>query len=161
MKSIEVKFNEALAAIDKAGKRKSFDEKVKGCTTIESKLHAAEAVLKDVGIVREAQPIRKHNGAADNFSETNPLRPVEDFREGANSFSPGYITETTDPFTKGDKVLFEALGLPMPGAKPEGYDKLTEAQRKDFDFARLIGINEADAFRVAKMSGSTFTEVSR
>src|SRR5581483_1741263 len=101
MKSTETKFNEALAAIDKAGKRKTYDEKAKSCTTIEAKLNAAEAVLKDVGVVREAAPNKNHNGAADNFTENNPLRPVEEFRERSNNFSPGYITETTDACAKG------------------------------------------------------------
>lgn len=173
MKSTEIKFNEALAALDKAGKRKQFDEKVKGCTTIESKLNAAEVVLKDVGIVRtkESTPPRLHNGTGDNFVEGNPLRSVEEFRESANSFSPGYTKEATDPFAKGDKVMADGLlklgkiteseHRKLTGAKPQGYNQLTEQQQKDFDFARLIGISEADAFRVAKMSGSTFREVSR
>src|SRR5690349_14250759 len=86
MKSVEIKFNEALAAIDKAGRRKAFDEKVKGCTTIESKLNAAEAVLQDVGVVRAKESVKKNNGAGDNFVENNPFRPVEEFRE---NFSPG------------------------------------------------------------------------
>ena len=46
-------------------------------------------------------------------------------------------------------------------AKPEGYEKLSEQQRKEFDFARAVGISEADSFTLAKMSGSTFKEVSR
>src|ERR1700757_3758482 len=103
MKSTEIKFNEALAAIDKAGKRKQFDEKAKNCTTIEAKLNCAEAVLKDVGIVRtkESTPPRLHNGASDNYREGNPLGPtVQEFRESANSFSPGYIKESTISFDK-------------------------------------------------------------
>jgi hypothetical protein len=164
---MEIRFNEALAAIDKAGKRKQFDEKAKACTTIESKLNAAEAVLKDVGIVRESKPIKKHNGVADNFSENNPLRPVEEFRE--NSFSPGYIKETTDRCAKGDKVLFDGLlklgkiteaeHAKLTGAKPKGYDQLTEQQRKDFDFARAVGLTEAQAFEMTKTT--SIREVSR
>ncbi|MGE5052911.1 MAG: hypothetical protein ACM3WP_02000 [Acidobacteriota bacterium] len=151
MKSVETRFAEAMDALKKAGRTKQFNEKVKGCTTIEAKLNCAEAVLQDVGVVREA--IRKHNGASDNFSETNPFRPVEEFRESANNFSPGYIKEVTDPCAKGDKILFEALGIPMPGGKPEGYEKLNEGQKKEFDFARLIGLSEADAFKLVRITG--------
>jgi hypothetical protein len=119
-------------------------------------------VLADVGVVRESKPIKKHNGAGDNYVEGNPFGPTaEEWRESANNFSPGYIKETADPCAKGDKVLYEALGIPMPGAKPEGYEKLSEQQRKDFDFARLVGISEADAFKLARMTGGIYKEVSR
>jgi hypothetical protein len=50
MKSIEVQFNEALEAIDKAGKRKRFDEKVRSGMSIETKLNVAQAVLKEAGV---------------------------------------------------------------------------------------------------------------
>jgi hypothetical protein len=56
--------------------------------------------------------------------------------------------------------LFEALGIPMPGAKPAGYENLNEGQKKEFDFARMIGLSEADAFRLVKITGG-YKEVSR
>jgi hypothetical protein len=171
MKSVEIKFNEALAAIDKAGKRKQFDEKAKTCTTIEGKLNAAEAVLKDAGVVRESRPVRKNNGAGDNYSEGNPFRPAEEFRESSNNFSPGYMKENANPCAKGDKVMFdwmlkvgkitEADYRKLTGQKPAEYDRLTEQQRKEFDFARAVGISEADCLKLAKMAGNTFREVSR
>jgi len=49
----------------------------------------------------------------------------------------------------------------MTGNKPEGYDKLSEQQRKDFDFARAVGISEADSFTLVQMTGRTFKEASR
>ena len=160
MKSIYTKLNEALAAVKKAGRTKQYEEASKTFTTttpVETRLNAAEAVLKDVGIVREAQviresvierlsheqyqvfakklskqpemdfeeqiklaegilrneikeaqpaqPVRKNNGAGDNFVEGNPFgRPVDEF-------SPGYTK--TDKATalaeKSDKVLFDGL----------------------------------------------------
>ena len=106
MKSIEVKFNEAMEAVKKAGKAKKFEENKKGCTTIEQKLNTAEAVLKDAGIVRESRPVKKNNGAGDNFTENNPLRPVEEFRESSNDFAPGYVKEVKDPCAKGDEENF-------------------------------------------------------
>ena len=170
MKSIEIKFNEALAAIDKAGKRKTFDEKAKACTTIESKLNAAEAVLQDVGVVRakESRPIKKNNGADDNFAEGNPFRPVEEFRE---NFSAGYVKEANKVCPKGDKIMIdhmlkrgeitEAQHRKLLGLKPVEYDQLNEVQRKEFDFACMCGISESDAFKLARMAGTTFREVSR
>lgn len=171
MKSIEVKFNEAMEAVKKAGKAKKFEEVAKGCTTIEQKLNTAEAVLKDAGIVRESRPVKKNNGAGDNFTENNPLRPVEEFRESSNNFAPGYVKEVKDPCAKGDRILFDGLlkagkiteseHRKITGQKPEGYDKLSEQQRKEFDFARAVGISEADCFTLAKMAGTTFKESRR
>lgn len=163
MKDINTRFAEAVEALKKAGRTKQFDEKVKGCTTIEAKLNAAEAVLKDAGVVRESKPIKKHNGAAENFVEGNP------FNQGEN-FSTGYVKETTKPgVTKGDKIMIdhmlkrgeinEAQHRKLTGQKPVEYDALNEAQKKEFDGARLIGISEADCFKLARMS--TFSESRR
>jgi hypothetical protein len=174
MKSIETRFAEAMDALKKARRTKKYEEVSKTfttTTTIEAKLNAVEAVLKDAGVVRETAPIKKNNGAGDNFVEGNPLRTVEEFRESSNNFSPGYTKEKTDSCAKGDKVMFDGLlklgkiteaeHRKLTGQKPEGYEKLSEQQRKDFDFARLIGISEGDAFKVARMAGTTFREVSR
>ena len=172
MKSIETRFAEAMDALKKAGRTKKYEEAAKTCTTIETKLHAAEAVLKDAGVVREARPIKKNNGAVDTYVEGNPLGlTAEEFRESASNFSPGYIKEKSDPCAEGDKVMFdcmlkagkitEAEHRKMTGQKPEGYAKLNEAQKKDFDFARLCGFSEADAFTMTNMTGNTFKEVSR
>ena len=165
MKSIETRFAEAMDALKKAGRVKKYDEVAKTCTTTESKLHAAEAVLKDAGVVREAQPIKKHNGSVDTFVEGNP------FGRTAEEFSPGYTKDAKSITAKSDQLLFDGLlkvgGISeaehrkLTGCKPEGYDKLSETQRKEFDFARAVGISEADSFKLAKMAGSTLKEVSR
>jgi hypothetical protein len=212
MKSIETKFAEAMDALKKAGRTKQFDEKAKGCTTIEAKLNCAEDVLKAAGIIREqestkpankkttvqesesvedieevkrdcpflfdveprsqattkesAAPVRKHNGSAENFVEGSPFNG-----DRGRSFSAGYIIKEVADLGKGDKIMFDGLlklgkiteaeHSKLTGAKPDGYNQLTEQQKKEFDFARLIGISESDAFRVAKMTGSNFREVSR
>ena len=172
MKSVETKFNEALAAIDKAGKRKVFNEKVQAGMTIETKLNLAEDILKDVGVLRakESAPIRKHNGVADNLTEGNPLR-LEEWRESVNNFSAGYIKETTDPCAKGDKVMFDGLlklgkiteaeHAKLTGKKPAGYEQLTEMQRRQFDCYRQICLSEAECFALVKNTGSNFKEASR
>jgi hypothetical protein len=173
MKSIETLFAEAMEAVKKAGRRKQYEEATKtftATTPIEVKLNTAEAVLKDAGIVRESKPIKKNNGTGDTFVEGNPLgRTVEELRE---SFSSGYIKENNNPHAKGDKVLFDGLlkmgkiteaeHRKMTGNdKPEGYGKLSEQQRRDFDFARAVGINESDAFTLVNITGRPFKEVSR
>jgi hypothetical protein len=111
-----------------------------------------------------AAPIKKHNGSADNFSESNPFHRAE--------HRPVQATENNkDTGSKSDKVLADGLlklgkiteaeHATLTGKKPAGYERLSEQQRKDFDFARLVGISEADAFKLMKVTGSTFKEVSR
>lgn len=50
MKSMETQFSEALEALDKAGKRTRFNEKVRSGMSIETKLNVAHAVLKEAGV---------------------------------------------------------------------------------------------------------------
>ena len=56
MKSIHVKLNEALEALDKEGKRKQYNEKVQPQMNVESRLNLAEAILgvMDKEVVRHA-----------------------------------------------------------------------------------------------------------
>jgi|ERR1700733_9429058 len=147
MKSVEVKFNEALEALDKAGKRTKFDEKAKGLTTIETKLNCADQVLK------ESRIIRKHNGPGDNHPELL-----------TESFTEGYVQETTtDPWRKqSDAALLDFMESRGEitaeqkrialGQSPAEYNNLTEAQRKDYDFGRAIGLSESDSLKVAKLT---------
>jgi len=203
MKSIHVKLNEALEALDKAGKRKQYNEKVQPQMNVETRLNLAEALLgnkstptkesanvlkledieeskRDFAILfgveprakatnkESAAPIVKHNGRADNFIEGSP------FNNDRGHWFTDPMTETNTPkdiCAKGDKVMFDGLlklgkiteaeHRKLTGAKPEGYNQLTEKQRKEFDHARMFGFSEADAFKVARMSGSNFKEVSR
>jgi hypothetical protein len=48
------------------------------------------------------------------------------------------------PLAEAEKRI--ALGQP-----PAAYDKLTEAQKGEYNFARFIGISEADAMKLANM----------
>jgi hypothetical protein len=211
MKSIDVKFSEALDALKKAGRTKQYEETSKNCTTIEAKLNCAESVLKDAGIVpvkeatssmeevikslsheqyqlfskkraakhmmsfeeqrklaegilagdiKESAPIRKHNGAADTFVEGNPFGRTE-------QFSPGYVTETDGGKTmEKRKLMVESVAasmncskkearafLGLPPKQPKGRKDLSEGQKKEFDFARMIGISEADAFKLVELTG--------
>ena len=86
--------------------------------------------------------------AAENFVEGSPLN------EGRTA---GTVINSTrdEKRAASDKMLHEAMGLSaeqhriLTGGKPAEYANLTEKQRKDFDFARLIGLSESDALKVA------------
>ena len=73
MKSIEVQFNEALEALDKAGKRTQYDEKVRSGMAIETKLNVAESLLKEAGV--------DINKLEEFFESANNLTKIETFRE--------------------------------------------------------------------------------
>lgn len=127
MVSTEIKFNEAITALQKAGRYTKFQEQSKGCTSIESKLNCAEEVLK------ESHVVRKNNGA-ETFSE---------------SFSDGYVRETDrNPFAETDRLICEGMGLSdeatrrVLGQPPADVpaDKLAE-----YEFLRAIRISESDA----------------
>jgi hypothetical protein len=188
MKSVYALFNEALAKLKEASAKK-YDEvfsKFPQGATIEVKLNMVEAALNTVkesanplgledieeakrdpavailfGIeprqattTKEAVPaVKMNNGAAQNFVEGSP------FNEGRSNAVTETRSTRKDIFAKGDKVLREALGITE--TKPSGeYEKLTEAQRKEFDFARTIGLSEADAFTLVKITGG-YKQVSR
>ena len=53
----------------------------------------------------------------------------------------------TDPITK--QPITEEQKRKLKGEKPAAYANLTEAKKKEYDFARAIGLNESDAMLVA------------
>jgi hypothetical protein len=72
-------------------------------------------------------------------------------------------------FAECDRLLYESLKYPpqhplqgqpiteadkrkLLGLQPTEYDNLNEAQKKRFDFARDVGISEADAFKLSTMT---------
>ncbi len=195
MKSIENKLNEALKALDKAGKRKQFDEASKSLTAIETKLNCAEEILgtkisdtfngkesdiaKAVKSLSDAQyqvfaearrknpsmtvqeqcefacslrRVQKHNGAGDNFNESDP------FNEGRSNTTT--ITEA-DPVTKKKLELVESLkttgvdeGLArgIAGLEPKVPEGLTRLQEAEYTFAVRCGIKPDDALKLAKLA---------
>lgn len=130
--------------------------------SFEDQRKLAESILQ--GEIKEATT-RKHNGAVENFVEGSPFNG-----DRGNNFSPGYTKHNTakDVAAKSDKVMFdhmlkrgeitEAQHRKLTGQKPLGYEKLSEQQRRDFDFACAIGISEADAFKLADIT--TIKEVT-
>lgn len=176
MKSLYNKLAEALEALDKAGKRKQFDEKVRIEMTTETRLNLAESILgeKISNKYESAAPIKKNNGAGDTYVEGNPFRPVEEFRENGSRNAGGTtITETDPKITERRKLMVESVAdsmgcskkearafLGLPPKKPKGYKDLSEGQKKEFDFARAIGISEDDAFRLVAITGG-YKQASR
>jgi len=73
MKSIEVKYSEALDALDKAGKRKQFNDKVRKGMSIETQLNVAEGVLKEAGV--------DVNNLEEFCESANSVAKIETFRE--------------------------------------------------------------------------------
>jgi hypothetical protein len=197
MKSLEVKFNEALAELKKKLSKKKYDEvcqQYMPLASIEAKLNCVEAALgtlsesanplklenideakRDYAVLfgvepktqattteKSAQPIKKHNGSADNFVEGSPLNG-----DRGKAFTN---TDTRVEVSRGDKALADGLlklgkiteteHAKLVGKKPEGYEQLSEQQRKEFEFARMIGLSEVDAFRLVNITGG-YKEVSR
>jgi hypothetical protein len=112
---------------------------------------------------KEVRPaIRKHNGTVDNFNEKNP------FNGDRQAFTENDAPKTT--CAKGDRALYDGLRsigkiteaehTKLVGKKPEGYENLNEGQKKEWDFARLIGLSSDDAFRLVNITGG-YKEVSR
>lgn len=97
----------------------------------------------------------KHNGASDNFVEGSP------FNEGRTPNTEANKNTRKDIFTKGDRLVAESLFKlgkiteveknKMIGEEPAEVATLTEKQQKEYRFARMIGISEADAIKVAKI----------
>jgi hypothetical protein len=134
MKSVEIKFNEALEALRKAGKLETFNEKSAQSATIETKLNLAEAILK------ESRVIRKHNGAADN---------------GGQTFSEGFVKEP-DPreallksyIATGVSEAEARKIVGLPKSKAEQL-KLNPIEFRQFSAYLAGGMKEAEALLMA------------
>jgi hypothetical protein len=144
MKSIENKFAEALEALDKAGKRKRFDEASKNCGTIESKLNCAESIL----------------GAriSDRFGEAaktnNPLG-LEDIEESKRAFpllfglDPKPATREAAPVRKNNgRVENFVEGSPFNEGRPTTEERVDPREAQVKNYMLTCKISEADARRV-------------
>jgi hypothetical protein len=67
------------------------------------------------------------------------------------------IAESADPFAKGDAILLEGLhkarpahGMDKIAEAGQAFDGLSEAERADAEFCRLLGMTEAESLKVAK-----------
>ena len=164
MKSVENKFHEALSALDKAGKRKQFDEKVQAGWTIETKLNCALTVLEGSGIVesitesgwsltfKKAPPVKKNNGVRDNFLEGNPFnetRPTAtNITEADSIIKEKEVTVKSLCESHGMTEVEARTIMGLPAKTPDG---LTERQAIEYHLVRAMGLNEADATAFVKV----------
>jgi hypothetical protein len=167
IKSIEAKLNCVTEAI--ANVATIPDESDRSFTALVSRTEQEFAEAKrDCGVLFGVEPratatvketvakIQKHNGAAENFVEGSP------FNEGRTAVDTAANSTRKDRFAGGDAILIEHMTHPVTkqplteaekskalGGKPAAYANLTAQKKKDYDFARLIGLNESDALKVA------------
>jgi hypothetical protein len=208
MKSLEVKFNEALTELKKKVSASKYDAVCKEymkLTTLETKLNCVEAAwvpvkesdtntflgrmqainaeldeaMNEPGMAvlfdkepktkatnKESAPIKKHAGSAEMFVEGSPFNG-----DRANAVSATNSNPAAALAAKSNKIMVdfelqtgritEAQHRKLTGQKPAEYDTLSEQQRKHFDDATMLGFNESDSLKLARMTGSTFREASR
>ena len=137
MKSLDTLLAEAVEKM-KPATRKRFAEQTRGeRISQESLVNVAESMVAEDGEVsiRESrQPIRRNNGAQ------------------------GPIDESEHSPEKSEALLLEGLRK----ARPQAFEKLTEqttshaalseSQRKEYDFCRMLRMSESDALKVARAS---------
>jgi len=144
MLSLEAKLASVIEDMSESQRAKFYAEvKERGIRgNVEPQLHAAERIMSEFP-GREKRYVR-NNGAARRPSEAEQL---------------------SSAMQEADATLFEALEASRPSAKglsaalaesggefrrkPEE-NELTESQRKDLEFCRLLGMSEADSIKVAK-----------
>jgi hypothetical protein len=144
MKSIEVRYNEALEALGKVGKRQKFDEKRQAAIadlptgkklSIEVQLNLAEKMLKESHVIRNDGGELFVESVSDGYS-----REVTDLRElQVNS----YIS----------MGLSEADARKVLGLDPKEIAALGPNARAEYSFARSIGLSESKAIELAQNKG--------
>lgn len=156
MKSIEVKFNEAIESLKKANKLDKFREMVPmgSGSTIEVQLNCAEAILS--GKVQEAEAarrtVRKHNGAADNGHETFTESAWSEYAEATDPRQAEVKSTMLLGFSEAEAR--RGLGLP-----PKEIVALGRHAVAEYVSAKRLRFSEADAVRLAKQRGEYMTEV--
>ncbi|MGA9608373.1 MAG: hypothetical protein WBR21_15350 [Rouxiella badensis] len=124
MISIEAKLAESIGEMTEAQKNKFFDARVKG-SPVETQVALAAEILK------ETAPIRRNNGSQ---SHAEP-----------------------DALAECDRMIMEAIREKRPQSvkiTEQTVGELSESQREDLAFCKLIGMSEADAMKVVKNGGS-------
>ena len=140
MKSLETLLAESLGLMTESQKSKFYDKRVKGMP-IEGQVHLAKECLEDV---RESRRISRNNGGTRQVTE-------QDRREGVMAECDRVLfsgMEACRSTAKGISDLVESNGQYV--RKTEGQEQLTESQRQDYEFSRLIGLSESEALTVAK-----------
>ncbi len=152
MLSLESKFNEAVASLNKAGLYEKFNKqftKIKEAS-IETKLNCALEVLKAGGIIEsfvegawaltfapKQQPIKKNNGAI-----TESVGLITEVDSKKNSLVDHLVAK---------QGMQESEARSFMGLKAKVPEGLTRLQESEFRFARKCGISESDSLILCKM----------
>lgn len=127
MKSMEVLLSETLGAMSEKQKAAFFEKRQKGMP-IEGQVSLAKECLAQESF---GQPIKRNNGAS------------------------SYVEESEFSESKSEQMLAELMELSRPQAFKgsvalKEVSALTESQKKEFEFCRLLGMSEADSLKSAK-----------
>ena len=129
MESLDGKLGRLVQEFNR-GQLKEFRSRTRGGESVETLIFIAESVAKDEALRESGRtPIRRNNG-------------------GSSYAEPDRMSEA-------DAVLFSALSEARPQAFKKNEEvresgRLTQQEEQDFEFARLIGLSESDALKVAK-----------
>jgi len=150
MKSLDTLLAEAVSKMKPATLRK-FQEQTRGeKVSQETLINVAEKLVAEDGeSVRESgrSPIRRNNGGARQITEAERGESV--MQDCDRVLFEGM--EAARSTAKGIADLVEVGG--RYERKAPGADQLTEAQRADYEFCRLLDMSEADAMKVATSKG--------
>ena len=159
MESLHAKLGRLTEQIADKGKWSLYTEASKKSISVESKIAAAESVLRSIGTNNESHrgPARKNNGAHENFVENNP------FNEHVNNNGGVEFRETTAQALDRSLTIKEADVKLRAGVITEETHKiltgsgdvtipagLTSLQAKEYRHARAIGLNEAQALKLVR-----------
>lgn len=128
MKSLEQRFNEALAALKEKAPAAKYDSVWQECQklkTLEEKTHCAETALKSV---KESGPIRKHAGRAEMFVEGNPFNNLSE--ADVNAISEATVPAKDEHGRRDFRTMLkECESIPDRGA-PQKMSEAVEASKK-------------------------------
>ncbi|HKV79752.1 MAG TPA: hypothetical protein VJP02_16500 [Candidatus Sulfotelmatobacter sp.] len=134
MISLEQKLGALTEQIADKAKWSAYKEASKNCKSLESKIAAAESVLRTI---KESRPnVTKNNGRVTEFTES----------------AGGQITET---ISKADQTLYAGLGISeadqrrINGLPPAGAN-LTATQLREYRWLRSVRLSENDSLRGAQ-----------
>jgi len=133
MENLEAKLGSLIQEMSPA-QLKAYRAKTQGGETVETLLNIAEAAIEEfpAGINEPGHKIRRNNGAT-------------------------HVQENREPFAEADRILLEGIRARRPQAfqvserataEKAQASALTESQKKDYEFCKLIGMSEADALMV-------------
>jgi hypothetical protein len=172
MKSIYILFSEALAALKATASASKYEEVYNSFpkrATVEVQLNIVEATLAELtGLTVTEVNSQLHKGVAFTIKESaSRLENIEEHQtrikknNGAADNGHGEaITEVDRTITKKEALvesvmksenISEAEARVVMGLKPKGPEGLTRAQLVEYNFARRIGISEADSLVLAKL----------